>query len=226
MDSFFLQSDGFELDSGCFDLDLETLQVLTLPPSPHLVQGELQPLNQPSPASSRFEFFKRSPWLWAPVRVDHAYAGQENLRVNENAFIDSSFGLNERLYVQNTVTAQPMDAGCRDRILFMIFHSAKSSSLSPQSFPSASFLDRMAQVYFGWNNLQSTSWIHSSSFVPADRPTELLALIIAAGSTSISIPTVWKMGYALQERSRLSLSASVCCLLSACPSAILTRHVD
>lgn len=224
LDSFFLQSDGFELDSGCFDLDLETLQVLTQPSSHNPVaQSELQPLNEPSPASSRFELFRRSPWLWAPVRVDHAYAGQEDLRVNENA-IDSSFGLYERLYFQNSVTAQPVDAVCRDQILFMIFHSAKSRSLSPQSFPSASFLDRMAQVYFGWNNLQSTSWIHSASFVPADRTTELVALIIAAGSTSISIPTVWKMGYALQERSRLSLSASVRCLrVFSGPGLLLTR---
>ncbi|KAL3464890.1 hypothetical protein BJX64DRAFT_298005 [Aspergillus heterothallicus] len=208
LDSFFLPSDNFELDSGCFDLDLETLQVLSLPPSHDPAQGDIHPLNQPSPASSRFEFFRRSPWLWTPVRVDHAYAGQENLRVNENA-IDSSFGLQERLYFQNSLTAVSVDSGCRDRILFMIFHSAKSPSISLQSFPSASFLDRMVQVYFGWNNLQSTSWIHSSSFVPADSTAELLGLIIAAGSTSISIPTVWKMGYALQERSRLSLSASI-----------------
>ncbi|KAL2783942.1 hypothetical protein BJX66DRAFT_349010 [Aspergillus keveii] len=208
LDSFFQPPDSFELDSTCFDLDLETLQVLTLPPSHDLVQGDVHPLNQPSPASSRFEFFKRSPWLWTPVHVDHAYAGQQNLGVNESA-VDSSFGLQERLYFQNSLTNQPVDSTCRDRILFMIFQTAKFPSISLQSFPSAHFLDRMVQVYFGWNNLQSTSWIHSSSFIPADRTTELLGLIIAAGSTSISIPTVWKMGYALQERSRLALSASI-----------------
>ncbi|KNG85741.1 hypothetical protein ANOM_005723 [Aspergillus nomiae NRRL 13137] len=187
---------------------IRSFSLLTLPPSHDLAPGDVQPLNQPSPASSRFEFFKRSPWLWTPVHVDHAYAGQQNLGVNESA-IDSSFGLQERLYFENSLTNQPVDSTCRDRILYMIFQTAKLPSISFQSFPSAHFLDRMVQVYFGWNNLQSTSWIHSSSFVPADRTTELLGLIIAAGSTSISIPTVWKMGYALQERSRLSLSASI-----------------
>ncbi|KAL4960225.1 Zn(II)2Cys6 transcription factor [Aspergillus stella-maris] len=208
LESFSLLSDGFEWDSGCFDLDLETLQVLTLPPAQDPAHPDVQPLNHTSPASSRFEFFKRSPWLWAPLRIDHAYAGQENLRVNEDA-IASSFGLQERFYFQNSLTAEPVDSACRDRILFMIFNSTKSSSLSLQSLSSATFLDRMAQVYFGWNNLQSTSWIHSASFATTDCTTELLGLIIAAGSTSISIPTVWKMGYALQERSRLSLSASI-----------------
>ncbi|KAL3440797.1 hypothetical protein BJX65DRAFT_316150 [Aspergillus insuetus] len=207
-DSLFQPSDSFELDATCFDLDLETLRVLTLPPSHDLAQGDVQPLNQPSPASSRFEFFKRSPWLWTPVRVDHAYAGQQNLGVNESA-VDSSFGLQECLYFQNSLTDQPVDSACRDRILYMIFQTAKFPSISLQSFPSAPFLDRMVQVYFGWNHLQSASWIHSSSFVPAECTPELLGLIIAAGSTSISIPTVWKMGYALQERSRLSLSASI-----------------
>lgn len=208
LDAFLLPAEGFEADSGCFDIDLETLQLLTEPAAHEIPRGDVNNSpNNPSPAASRFEFFKRSPWLWTPVPVDNAYTTQENLGVNENT-LGSSFALQERLYFQDSVTASPVDSGCRDRILFMIFNTAKPA-LPLQSFPSASFLERMVQVYFSWNNLQSLSWIHSPSFSPANSTPETLGLIIAAGLSSISIPTVWKMAYALQERSRLSLSASV-----------------
>lgn len=207
-DAFILPTS--DLDPSCFDLDFETLQMLTQPALVDIYnpdQTNINHLNQPSPASSRFEVFKRSPWLWTPIRFDHAYAGQDNLRLNENA-LDPLLCLQEKSHFQKSFTPASVDSSCRDRILFMIFNTAKSS-LSLQSFPSVSFLDRMVQVYFGWNNVQSTSWIHAPSFFPTSCHSELLSIIIAAGSSDISIPEVWKMGYALQERSRLSLSVSV-----------------
>lgn len=209
-DAFFLPPATGELDGGCFELDLDTLQALMQP-----VTNEIQPSvpndaigpTHASPASSRFEFFKRSPWLWTPVHVDNAYADQGSLRVNEKA-VDSMLRRSQQYSFAGKFTPTVVDSSCRDRILFMIY-STPHSAVPLQAFPSESYLDCMVQVYFGWQSLEPASWIHAPSFSAAECHTELLATIIGAGASSISIDSVCRMGYALQERSRLSLSASV-----------------
>lgn len=212
-DAFLLPPATSDLDGGCLELDLDTLQALMQP-----VPNDVQPSvptdgsgpTHASPASSRFEFFKRSPWLWTPVHVDNAYAGQESLRVNERA-VDSMLRRSQQYSFTGKFTPTVVDSSCRDRILFMIYNTPHSS-VPLQAFPSESYLDRMVQVYFGWQSLEPASWIHAPSFSVTECHTELLATIIGAGASSISIDSVCRMGYALQERSRLSLSASV----SAC----------
>lgn len=210
-DGFLLSPAPGNLDGGCFELDLETLQAL-MQPVPNEMQGSVETdtsgLTHASPASSRFEFFKRSPWLWTPVHVDNAYAGQESLRVNEKA-VDSMFRRTQQYSIRGKFTSTVVDSSCRDRILFMI-HNAPHSTAPMQAFPSESYLDRMVQIYFGWQSLEPSSWIHGPSFSVTDCHTELLATVIGAGASSISIDSVCRMGYALLERSRLSLSASVC----------------
>lgn len=209
-DAFLVPPATSDLDRGCFELDLETLQTL-MQPIPSDVQnlaeiGENDRAHA-SPASSRFEFFKRSPWLWTPVHVDNAYSGQESLRINEKA-INSILRNDQQYYFTAKFTPTVVDSSCRDRILFMIYSTTHSTS-PLQAFPSESYLDRMVQVYFGWQSLEPASWIHAPSLSVTECPTELLATIIGAGASSISIDSVCRMGYALQERSRLSLSASV-----------------
>ncbi|KAJ5636967.1 uncharacterized protein N7484_010280 [Penicillium longicatenatum] len=209
-DAFLLPPATGELDGGCFELDLDTLQAL-MQPIPNDVQPSVPTEGSgpthASPASSRFEFFKRSPWLWAPVHVDNAYAGQESLRVNEKA-VDSMLRRSQQCFFTGKFTPTVLDSSCRDRILFMIYNTPHSS-VPLQAFPSESYLDRMVQVYFGWQSLEPASWIHAPSFSVTECHTELLAIIIGAGASSISIDSVCRMGYALQERSRLSLSASI-----------------
>ncbi|KAF9892295.1 hypothetical protein FE257_002072 [Aspergillus nanangensis] len=207
-DAFLPPSGTSELD--CFDLDLETLQALmpSVPGDIAEVSGiEANAIFHPSPATSRFESFKRSPWLWTPLQFDHAYAGQENLRINEGA-VTSLLQTQEHDYPQLRFTPAYVDSGSRDRILFMV-HRTSSFTTPLPAFPSESFLDRMVQVYFGWQSVEPTSWIHAASFSATSCSPELLATVIAAGSSSISIPNVYRMGYALQERSRLSLSTSI-----------------
>lgn len=210
-DGFLLSPTAGALDGGCFELDLETLQAL-MQPVPNDAQTsattETSGAQHASPASSRFEFFKRSPWLWTPVNVDNAYAGQESLRVNEKA-VDNMLRRSQQYSNRGKFTPTAVDSSCRDRILFMIYN-APHSTAPLQAFPSESYLDRMVQVYFGWQSSEVTSWIHGPSFSVKDCHTELLATVIGAGASSISIDSVCRMGYALLERSRLSLSASVC----------------
>ncbi|KAJ5701955.1 hypothetical protein N7488_009503 [Penicillium malachiteum] len=120
IDAFLLPPSTGELDGGCFELDLDTLQALMQP-----VPNEFQPSvategsgpTHASPASSRFEFFKRSPWLWTPVHVDNVYAGQESLRVNEKA-VDSMLQRSQQYSFAGTFTPTVVDSSCRDRIHF------------------------------------------------------------------------------------------------------------
>ncbi|PYI05108.1 hypothetical protein BO78DRAFT_419966 [Aspergillus sclerotiicarbonarius CBS 121057] len=209
-DAFFLPTATGELDGGCFELDLDTLQAL-MQPVPNDIQPsvpkEMSGPAHASPASSRFEFFRQSPWLWTPVHVDNAYAGQDSLRVNEKA-VDSMLRRSQPDSFTGKFTPTVVDSSCRDRILFMIY-STPHSTVPLQAFPSESYLDRMVQVYFGWQSLELASWIHAPSFSVTECHTELLATVIGAGASSISIDSVCRMGYALQERSRLSLSASI-----------------
>ena len=208
-DGFLLPPATGDLDGGCFELDFDTLQALLHPATEvdSSTMAETSGISYASPASSRFEFFKRSPWLWTPIHVDNAYAGQDSLRVNEKA-VDSMLRKNQPHFLCGRFTPTAVDSSCRDRILFMIYNTPHSA-VPIHAFPSESYLDRMVQIYFGWQSLDPATWIHAPSFSVSECPTELLATIIGAGASSISIPSVCRMGYALQERSRLSLSASV-----------------
>ena len=110
----------------------------------------------------------------------------------------------------------PMASGWRDRILFMIYNTSRSN-ISLHSFPRENYLNRMIEIFFCSHRMETATWIHSSLSV-CECHTELLAAVIGAGATSVSIPQVWQMGYSLQECARLSLSASVSDHCSACGS--------
>ncbi|CAG8918565.1 unnamed protein product [Penicillium salamii] len=194
-------------DKNSFELDFDSLQALMQAvPNVPLAIGEIEPIYE-GQVSSRFEYFKRSPWLWTPAQFENAFAGPENLRVNENA-VNSMLSQSPQYVFAGNFTQSSVDSTCRDRIMFMIYSTLHDSAL-PLTFPSESYLDRMVQIYFGCQSLEPTTWIHTPSFFASECETELLAAIIGAGASLVSIPSVCRMGYALQERSRLSLSALI-----------------
>ncbi|RAH84245.1 hypothetical protein BO86DRAFT_397111 [Aspergillus japonicus CBS 114.51] len=216
--------DGIDLDWASLQMLMQPLPLMTLPEEPQLLEpAAAEGGHYSSPASSRFESFERSPWLWTPHKSDNAYAGQQDLRVSDGAVntllqrarqsgsanADNGPSHDSQCHPHHPLTAGLVTAGSRDRILLMIHVTSSSGPTPLLSFPSEVFLEHLVQIYFRRQISDVTAWIHGPSFSPIETTPELLATIIAAGASYTQISPIRRMGYALQERARLSLSAAI-----------------
>ncbi|KAF0323021.1 C2H2 type zinc finger domain protein [Colletotrichum asianum] len=175
----------------------------------HILGGSPPPdLSQATPTSIQsdtrvpgYEAFQKSPWLWAPVRQDHAYAESQQLSVNEAQLMETS-------EVEETARVSPRmpkmaHPSTRDEILSLALKFSQSN-LKIRSFPSFNLLNIQIQAFFVRQSTLIDAWIHVASFNPDQCHSELLAGVVAAGSTLFAVPNVWKMGLALQEIVRLA----------------------
>ncbi|KAF3020219.1 hypothetical protein E8E14_011603 [Neopestalotiopsis sp. 37M] len=156
--------------------------------------------------ASGYEAFQRSPWLWTPVRHDHAYAEGSQLSVNEIQMMESP-EVNE---VRGTDHCVPkmMDSAIRDDIFSLVLKFS-SSDVKIRSFPSFRFLNILMQAFFVKQSASVAPWLHSASFEPETAKIELVASIVAAGATLFAVPHIWKMGLALQEIVKLACPAAI-----------------
>uniref|UniRef100_L2FM75 C2H2 type zinc finger domain protein n=1 Tax=Colletotrichum fructicola (strain Nara gc5) TaxID=1213859 RepID=L2FM75_COLFN len=175
----------------------------------HILEGSPPPdLSQATPTSIQsdthvpgYEAFQKSPWLWAPVRQDHAYAESQQLSINEAQLMETS-------EVEETARVSPRmpkmaHASTRDEILSLALKFSQSN-LKIRSFPSFNLLNILIQAFFVRQSTLIDAWIHVASFDPDQCHSELLGGVVAAGSTLFAVTNVWKMGLALQEIVRLA----------------------
>lgn len=148
-----------------------------------------------------YEAFKKSPWLWTPVRHDHAYAEGSQLSVNEVQVMESPEM--QELSGSDDVLPKMMDSATRDEMLSLVLKFS-SSNVRIRSFPSFRLLNVLIQAFFVKENASVTPWLHTATFDPDSARGELLAGIVAAGAILFAVPTIWKMGLALQEIVKLA----------------------
>lgn len=153
-----------------------------------------------------YEAFKKSPWLWTPVRHDHAYAEGSQLSVNEVQVMESPEV--QELHGADDVLPKMIDSATRDEMLSLVLKFS-SSTVRIRSFPSFRLLNILMQAFFVKENASVTPWLHAATFDPDSIKGELLAGIVADGATLFAVPNIWKMGLALQEIVKLATAAAI-----------------
>jgi hypothetical protein len=159
------------------------------------------------------EAYKKSVWRWKPDQREHSNAEQVNLSI---PYKDMQY-LEARLAPD--ILDQRIDQNSRDKILAMLISTCEPGNVSRavSSFPSADLLDSLMHLFFR-SELQSTdAFIHLPSFRPQYQMPELNGIVVAAGAVLSNVPTVRKLGFAIQESVRTavfrivrSLSPSFC----------------
>lgn len=149
------------------------------------------------------EAFQKSVWRWKPGPHNHAYAEQIHLSV---PYKDMQH-LEVRL--PPDVLGHRIEQTARDKILAMVLGTCERVNVSKvvTSFPSADFLDSLMHTFFRSELSREDSWIHIPTFKPQTNRAEWNAIVVAAGAVLSSIPTVRKLGFAIEEAVRLTVPA-------------------
>lgn len=151
------------------------------------------------------EAFQKSVWRWKPGQQDHASSEQVHLSV---PYKDMQH-LEVRL--PPDLLGHRIEQTSRDKILAMVLGTCERANMSQvvASFPSADFLDSLMHSFFRSHLAKEDSWVHVSTFRPQTNRAEMNAIVVAAGAVLSSIPTVRKLGFAIQEAVRMSVPAIV-----------------
>lgn len=199
--------DNFELN----DTDLGQLNrynmSLALQPEPQCNEDISYPpsrgeeSHQPALSKLTTEAFQRSLWRWHPEKADHGQVENMNLHLPIDVGVVAAHRpCKERL-------AQP----ARDKIMAMLFSACDPAVISKiiTQFPSVEILDSLMQQCLYLHSSRSDSWIHVPTFQTNSVKPELLAIVIATGAVNSPIPVIRKLGFALQEATRLSIPKTV-----------------
>lgn len=147
--------------------------------------------------------FARSPWLWTPASTDHILRDRDNLAVDEENISLNLSPSGSRPHEHLSITSS-----LRDKMFHLVSTANKYASGIP-SFPSLDLLNCTIEAFFCQQSNQDDNWIHTPTIYLKDVQPELLIAIVAVGSTAISLPAVWRMGLALQDVVRFSVSELV-----------------
>ncbi|KKK13991.1 hypothetical protein ARAM_000235 [Aspergillus rambellii] len=140
---------------------------------------------------------------WKPAHEDHAFANQGDLSVPKS--IDSP---ETTVRADRQVLCDRLSPGSRDLILGMVLQTSQRANLGRmmKSFPSTELLDCLIQDFFAFQSQQVDTWIHGPTFRPNEQNADMLSVIAAAAAVRSTVPTIRKLGYALQEVARLQMS--------------------
>jgi len=198
-DPYFSQ----DLDFGMWDIDLDGVEQayenFDSTPSIQNVahQNSIGTSNKPRDAAKRYAAFEKSPWLWTPTAKDQALNDQHDLNLDEES-IPSILSPSSPATSLDDFASCCINSKIRDQMLGLLFSLPKPAKRIPL-FPSLSILNNIIQIYFVQESYRIDSLIHPASIVPSRVIPELYIAIVAQGSTLISTPAVWRMGFALQE---------------------------
>jgi len=198
-----------DIDFGWISTQNARLPGLNFPPVPDMEldrpeRGQYTP-DMSSGITAGAEAYQKSVWRWRPAQQDHGHAEQVNLSVpsRDLRLLESHHcpdGLERRL-----------EQNSRDKILAMLLSGCEPKNVSRvvASFPSADLLDSLMQNFFRSEVYRTDSWIHLPTFRPQNQRPELNSIIVAAGAVLSTVPTVRKLGFALQEAVRLAIPVAV-----------------
>ena len=199
---------SFELDDGDFDyLDAfnakNTIHVVPPMDSGNSTVSPAQVFDSGNRSTHGAARFRNSSLAtYAPGHRSHGYAGTQQLALPNAA--DSP---EARSTFDWRILSERLTPSSRDKILGMVLDNCSTVNIAKivASFPSVEILDNLIQYFFGWQVSQIENWIHQPTFRTNSQRPELLGMIAAAGAARTSVPTVRKLGFALQEAVRLAI---------------------
>lgn len=161
---------------------------------------------QPGP-QTRSEAFRRSHWAsWHPGKVQHAFTGQDVIDAGDISVrsINASVSGADSVDSPTFVVEHRLDEHGRDNLLRLAMGINKASSrLSVSTFPSLELLNNLLRAFFAQEHETLASSVHCPTFSCQEARPELLMGIICAGASAIPGSQVQKLGFVLQEVSRL-----------------------
>ncbi|KAM5345114.1 hypothetical protein ACJ41O_010976 [Fusarium nematophilum] len=136
------------------------------------------------PAAMCAEAFQNSHWRFRPNAKDHAGAEEHNLSLPPITADYPSPESRVSLDTDTRVTCAKLGGPARDGILMMVVNSCRSDNLTRAlaAFPSAELLDTLLQYYLTSNVTHAGSFIHTASFDPNEKRSELVAAMAASGA--------------------------------------------
>ncbi|KAF2768444.1 hypothetical protein EJ03DRAFT_352168 [Teratosphaeria nubilosa] len=140
---------------------------------------------------------KSSIWRFRPTSVDNSY----------NNIALPGTKQSERLPAQRKVTLEQLGAVTRDEVLWIMMQ-ARPDPRSLVSFPSAALLDSLLQFCLS-SNVAPVAFVHIPTFKPSQKLGELCAMLVAAGAMAAPDATLHKLGLAIQEAVRFTLTNKV-----------------
>jgi hypothetical protein len=215
---------NLDLDFGFWDFNFDGVQLpITNIPSDVMLTQHSTPSNQGTASkvtrdiSQGYAAFKRSPWLWTPAQKDHQLSDSENLALDEVSITSGLTPSSTASFSVDRLTQNAhLDASLRDGMFALVLKMTMNmSTKSVSAFPSLDILNYILHIFFVRQNYQVDHWIHAPTFSVAKVCPHLVMALISAGSTFISVPSVWKMGLALQEVVRLAVAELVSNLFAA-----------
>jgi hypothetical protein len=147
---------------------------------------------------------------WKPAPEDHAFDDHENLSVPQVINSPEANMTSER-----PTLCERLTSSSRDLILSLVLEVSREANLSRivKSFPSTELLDGLIQQYFELQKHTVQTFIHVPTFQTNSEDPGVLAGLAAAGAVCSPVPTIRKLGYALNEIVRLHLPSKVSLLL-------------
>ncbi|KIN09141.1 hypothetical protein OIDMADRAFT_150272 [Oidiodendron maius Zn] len=164
-----------DLDFNFWDLDISSIELAQVH-TPTSAVEDVQNWRERNDewrvrrdTSKRQAAFERSPWLYRPTSPAHA-----------------------------DIVPCSMDSNTRDRILSLLISKCRDAN-QVRSFPSLDLMNNLIRIFLAQEILRTHCLIHVGTFNSSKCLPQLLLAIIALGASYISVPSIWKMGLALQE---------------------------
>lgn len=212
-DGQFGQSFGFtprdaylsqDVEFGVWDFDLESveLQYQNVASPSQVRQPESSQRATQSPViskdvSKRYAAFERSPWIWKPTQKDQAMTDSSNLNLDEES-IPTILTPASPTATMDEFLSCCINSKIRDQMLGLVLNVRRGSNKVP-SYPSLNLLNNFIQVYFVQASCYVDNFIHTPTLNPEKSLPHLLTAVVAAGTSFISTPAIWKMGLVLHE---------------------------
>jgi hypothetical protein len=207
------------LDFGTFNIDSFDADMMLNDSRPQIIPASNIVPSRPPPASgtqtpsfgdriaSGNAAFMRSVWMWTPTNQD--FGGKDNLNLSIPASdVDSP---ETRAVAGHSMFHQCLENATRDKILGFVLSTCDSSLFTTiaSSFPNADLLNKLMHLYMAVQVTQKDSWLHLPTIELEDDSLLLTIMIVSAGAVICSVPSIRRLGYALQEAVRTGLAGKV-----------------
>jgi hypothetical protein len=167
-----------------------------------------QPGPPDSAAADRAKAFDRSLWRYMPrSKTNPVTAGESYLALPDG----ESEGQSPSHIPLRNITSERLSYTTRDRLLGLVLETSsnENSKRIAAGFPSLQLLDSMVQMFFTSPSVDAGSCFHLPTFSLAQTHPLLLVCIIASGAFSAPDDLLRKLGHALHEVARVSMSKHI-----------------
>ncbi|KAH9868348.1 hypothetical protein J1614_007420 [Plenodomus biglobosus] len=200
---------SFDLDTGFTEVDLGlldqyNLQVPFAAGTPSTASLGPEVLLEKDSVPAQTEAFKKSIWRYLP-QSSKDFGGAEQ---TDLAFADDRDGNRHSQITQCRLIVEKLDRVSRDRLMALVLGTCSPENVRriASAFPSIELLDGLIQYFFTSPAMDAQSWLHLPTFSPSKISPELLACIVSAGAATTPDIPLRKLGFALNEASRISVS--------------------